>query len=117
VILNRATTQFVMTVFALFASAISAAAQSKSRDIDVGQSSVTIHVSKSGLFSFAGDNHEIRAPISSGTVDEAAKTVELKVESAKLTVLDPKLSADKRSPSVRPRSARKSLPPGESPEI
>lgn len=96
-IFNRTTMQLVVTVLAPFLGTISSVAQSKSRDIDVEHSSMTIHVSKSGLFSFAGDNHEIRAPISSGTVNESAKTVELRVESAKLTVLDPNFSASKRA--------------------
>lgn len=96
---NRATIRLgvAVAVLASLLGVISSAAQSKGKDIDVEHSSMTIHVSKSGLFSFAGDNHEIRAPISSGTVNETAKTVELRVESAKLTVLDPNLAASKRA--------------------
>ncbi len=101
VIFNQARIQLVVIVLVFFLSSFSgtvlSAAQSKNSEIDVERSSMTIHVSKSGLFSFAGDNHEIQARISSGKVNEAAKTVELKVESAKLTVLDPKLSESKRA--------------------
>jgi len=71
--------------------------QSQSTAIDVDRSSIMIHVSKSGVFSFAGDNHEIRASIASGSVNETAKTVELKVDASKVTVLDPGLSQDKRA--------------------
>jgi polyisoprenoid-binding protein YceI len=71
--------------------------QPKSMSVDVEHSTIVIHVFKSGLFSFAGDNHEIRAPISGGSVDAAEKTVELKVNAAKLTVLDPALSPEKRA--------------------
>jgi polyisoprenoid-binding protein YceI len=97
VIFHRATIRFAVNVLILFSSSILSVAQSKSKDIDVEHSSMTIHVAKSGLLSFAGDNHEIQAPISSGAVNEAAKMVELKVEAAKLTVLDPKLSEGKRA--------------------
>jgi polyisoprenoid-binding protein YceI len=58
---------------------------------------VTVHVYRSGLFSFAGDNHEIQARIASGTVDEAARTVEFTVDVRGMRVLDPSLSADKRA--------------------
>src|SRR5262249_52543234 len=57
----------------------------------------TIHVDKTGFFSIAGDKHEIEAPIASGTIDDASKTVTLTVESAKLKVLDPQLPAEKRA--------------------
>ena len=65
--------------------------------IDVEHSTITVHVYRSGLFSFAGDNHEIQAPIVSGTVEEAARTVEFTIEVRRMRVLDPNLSADKRS--------------------
>jgi hypothetical protein len=60
------------------------------------RSVLTVYVFKSGVFSAFADNHEIRAPISSGTVDEAAKCVSLVVDSRKLVVLDPNLPPDKR---------------------
>jgi YceI-like protein len=68
----------------------------QTRPIDPQQSVLTVHVFKSGLFSAFADNHEIRAPISSGSVDEAAMRVDLVVDSRKLVVLDPNLSPDKR---------------------
>lgn len=109
--------QLFVTVLLLFASPISSIAQSKSRDIDVERSSMTIHVSKTGLFSFVGDNHEIQAPISSGRVNEAAKTVELKVESAKLAVLDPSFSASKRAQVQQDMVGPNVLDAGRFPEI
>jgi polyisoprenoid-binding protein YceI len=65
--------------------------------IDTERSTMTIKVFKTGVFSFAGDDHEIRAPISSGSVNEQERTVELTVDANKLEVLDPKLSAEKRA--------------------
>ena len=43
---------------------------------------------KQGLFSFLGDNHTIDAPIASGSYDTTTKSIELRVEAAKLQVLD-----------------------------
>jgi polyisoprenoid-binding protein YceI len=91
--------------------------QPKSAAIDVDRSSILIHVSKSGLFSFAGDNHEVRAPIASGSVNEAAKTVELRVEAAKLTVLDPSLSPAKRAQVQQEMQGPHVLDPTHYPEI
>ncbi len=64
--------------------------------IDTEHSVITVHVFKSGLFSALADNHEIRAPISSGLLDEAARRVEIVVDSRKLVVLDPNLPPEKR---------------------
>jgi len=69
----------------------------QSTPIDTSASKITIHVDKTGLFSFAGDKHEIVAPLSSGTVDEKAGTVEFSVDARKLQVLDPQLSPEKRA--------------------
>ncbi len=65
--------------------------------IDIERSTVTVHVYRSGLLSFASDNHEIRAPITSGTLHETQNTVEFVIDTHNMQVLDPKLSADKRS--------------------
>jgi hypothetical protein len=57
---------------------------------------MTVHVFKSGVFSAFADNHEIRAPISGGLLDEAERRVEIVVDSRKLVVLDPNLPPEKR---------------------
>jgi hypothetical protein len=59
-------------------------------------SRLLVHAFKSGLFSGLADNHEIEAPISEGTVDESGLRVRFVVDSGRMKVLDPKLSADKR---------------------
>jgi hypothetical protein len=70
----------------------------ETRPIDVKQSTLTVLVSKSGLFSAFGDNHVISAPLASGSIsDESPLAVDLKVRAADLRVLDPGLAADKRS--------------------
>jgi polyisoprenoid-binding protein YceI len=65
--------------------------------IDGGRSTITVHVFKQGLFSMFADNHEIAAPIASGSYDAARKTVALSVDAVQLKVLDPRLSPDRRS--------------------
>jgi len=75
----------------------------QTQPIDTAHSVITVRVLKSGLFSAFGDNHEIRAPISSGFLDQAGNRVELVVDSRKLVVLDPNLAVEKRQ-QVQERS-------------
>ena len=81
---------------ALVISVLTRECVAQTRPIDPQRSVLTIHVFKSGVFSGFADNHEIRAPITSGSVDEAAKRVDFVVDSRKLVVLDPNLPSDKR---------------------
>jgi hypothetical protein len=68
------------------------------RSIDVDRSTLTVHVFKSGLFAAFADNHIIRAPIADGCIsDEGILAVELAVQTAQMSVLNPTLSADKRA--------------------
>lgn len=67
------------------------------QNIDVQHSKMTVFVYKQGLFSFLADNHVIDAPIARGSFDDRRRSVMLSVDAAKLQVLDPKLSPDKRS--------------------
>jgi polyisoprenoid-binding protein YceI len=61
---------------------------------------MTVHVSKTGILSAAGHNHEIAAPIASGSVDAAARQVELRVSAKALQVRDPDAS-DKDRGQIR----------------
>jgi len=66
--------------------------------IDVERSTLTVHAYKAGLFSAFADNHVIRAPIAGGRINEEGMlAVELTVKTAKMTVLDPGMSPDKRA--------------------
>ncbi len=66
--------------------------------IDVNKSSLTIRVFKSGAFSAFAHDHEIQAPIDEGKIDSSASpSVELRVDSRKMRVLDPEISVDKRA--------------------
>src|SRR5713101_10127768 len=58
-------------------------------NIDTQKSTLTIHVGKTGLFSGLGHEHEVRAPIHSGTVDTGAHpAVEVHVDARGLRVID-----------------------------
>lgn len=77
---------------------VSATARGDMRTVDLERSSITVHVFKAGLLSAFGDNHEIRAPITSGKVEEGnAPAVEISVDARSMTVLDPDLAPAKRS--------------------
>src|SRR5450755_1490243 len=89
-------TMIAAATFAAFTTS-AALAEIGRHAFDVHRSHMTVYVSKRGFFSFAADDHEIEAPIEFGTFDETKKTVDLTVNAAKMEVLDPKLSADRRA--------------------
>ena len=61
------------------------------RAIDPSHSRITIHVGKSGLFSAAGHEHEVNAPIAEGAIDDSEAThVWFRVEAARMTVFPEK---------------------------
>jgi polyisoprenoid-binding protein YceI len=68
-----------------------------SSPVDVEHSTLTIQVFKKGLFSGFAHDHQIAAPLSSGTVDPAAPSVEVHFDARKLKVLDPDASAGDRA--------------------
>src|SRR5216684_2013519 len=57
-------------------------------NIDTQKSTLTIHVGKTGVFSGLGHEHEVRAPIRSGSADTGAHVaVEIHVDARTLTVV------------------------------
>jgi polyisoprenoid-binding protein YceI len=71
---------------------------SEKRSIDSVHSKITIHVYKAGLFSGLAHDHEIEAPIEWGEVnDSESPSVEVRVSSNKLRVLDPEASEGTRA--------------------
>ena len=76
---------FVATAIMLCALSVSA----QQRNVDTQKSTLTIHVGKAGAFSGLGHEHEVHAPIHSGTADTASHpTVEIHVNARELRVLD-----------------------------
>src|ERR1700727_1239865 len=68
------------------------------RNIDTQKSTMTIHVGKTGAFSGFGHEHEVRAPIRSGTVDTGAHSaVEMHVDARALRVIDQDASENDRA--------------------
>jgi len=72
-----------------------ALASAQEAAIDPQRSTITIHVGKAGIFSVAGHEHWVNAPISSGVIRESpAPQVEFTIETVKMTVKpDPKVDA------------------------
>jgi polyisoprenoid-binding protein YceI len=71
--------------------------QAASLPVDVDHSSLKIRVYKSGFFSGFAHDHEIAVPLSSGTVDATALSVEVHFDARKMTVLDPDASPSDRA--------------------
>jgi len=68
------------------------------RNIDTQKSMITIHVGKTGAFSALGHEHEIHAPIHSGTADTGAHpAVEIHVNARELPVTDKDASEKERA--------------------
>jgi hypothetical protein len=95
--MQRRTARLSIAVLLLIASA-GAQTASGVRAINTEQSKLTVRAFKTGLFSKFAHDHEVSAPIASGTLDDSndAKIV-LKIDARKLKVLDPELPTDKRA--------------------
>ena len=92
-------------------------ATAQPRAIDTGKSVMTVHVYKAGLLSAMGHNHEIAAPVASGTVDVSAKKVELQVHARALEVRDPGVSDKDRAEIQSNMLGKQVLDAEGSPEI
>ncbi len=58
---------------------------------------MTVHVYKTGVLSAFGHDHEISAPLASGSVDIQARKVDLRIDAGALRVQDPKVSDKDRA--------------------
>ncbi|HWY20847.1 MAG TPA: YceI family protein [Candidatus Acidoferrum sp.] len=90
-------TKLVLVISAICLCLVSTGLSAQTKAIDVNKSSLTVRVFKSGAFSAFAHNHEIQAPIAEGKIDSSGHSVELRVDSRKMRVLDPEISADKRA--------------------
>jgi polyisoprenoid-binding protein YceI len=86
------------TIFLALTSLLSAlSAGAQQHIIDTQKSTLTIHVGKTGVFSGFGHEHEVRAPILSGTADTGSHpAVELHVDARQLRVNDKDASERER---------------------
>jgi polyisoprenoid-binding protein YceI len=87
------------------------------RAIDTSNSTLTVHAYKGGALGAFGHDHEIAAPIASGTVDLEAKRVELRVQTSALEVRDPKASGKDRGEIQKTMLGPEVLDAERSPEI
>ncbi len=88
------------------------------KPFDIQRSTISIHVGKAGLFSVAGHEHWVEAPISSGVLNESAPAhVEFRVEAAKMKVKpDPKIDS-KTQAEIQKDMQDKTLESARFPEI
>ena len=71
-------------------------ASAQQKKIDTQKSTLTIHVGKTGTLSGLGHEHEVRAPIHSGTAETGAHpAVEVRVNAADLRVIDKDAERDR----------------------
>jgi polyisoprenoid-binding protein YceI len=91
---------------------------SEARRIDRAHSTMTVYVYKTGILSGLAHNHEIEAPIEWGEVkDSEISSVELRVDSSKLRVLDPEVSDGTRATIQATMRSAEVLDVGRFPEI
>ncbi|MBI4906114.1 MAG: YceI family protein [Acidobacteria bacterium] len=84
-------------VLPLFVAACLLCPQTRAQHaIDSRKSVLKIRVFKAGVFSAFGHDHEISAPLASGSVDTSKPHVELRFKAGTLKVEDPKVSAHDR---------------------
>lgn len=81
----------------IFLSAFAVAApRALSAQTTPRDSTITIHVGKTGLFSGLGHNHTISAPISRAIIEPKSKTASITVLTKEMKVLDPEASEKDR---------------------
>lgn len=97
--------------------AVWAADSGASGEIDIQKSVMTVHVSKSGLFSAFAHNHDISAPIRKGTVSERGRSVELTVDARQMRVMDKEVSEKDRAEIQETMLGPKVLDSGQFQEI
>jgi hypothetical protein len=93
-------------------------AQGQGKAIDGKKSSLKIRVFKSGAFAAFAHDHEIEAPITEGTIDSSGHaSVQLRVDSRKMRVLDLEIAADARADIQHTMQSAKVLDVEKFPEI
>jgi len=92
-------------------------ARAQTHEINVEKSVLTVRVYKTGLFSAFAHDHEIHAPIESGSFDEQKRSVDFKVKSGSLKVIDPGVSQGDRDQVQATMVGPKVLDTAQFPEI
>ncbi|MCU1308727.1 MAG: YceI family protein [Acidobacteriaceae bacterium] len=114
-------TKFSIAVLLLIASGAAQVTQqvaSHALPINTQQSKLTVRAYKTGLFSKFAHDHEVIAPIASGTLDDSSDArIVLRIDARKLNVLDPELPADKRAEVQQTMHSEKVLDSARFPNI
>jgi polyisoprenoid-binding protein YceI len=113
----KKSTAFILLAV-LLCVAGSAFGGTEGRPIDCAHSTLTVYVYKTGILSTLGHNHEIEAPIEWGQVQDSKNlSVELRVNSSKLRVLDTEVSPGTRAKIQATMLSAEVLDVGQYPEI
>ena len=88
--------RWVLRLALAFCVMAPAAGLAQAHSIDTATSKLTVRAFKTGLFSGFADNHEIEAPVTEGSVDEAAGHVKFAVDARRMKVLDPQMNPARR---------------------
>lgn len=99
-------------VIAAFCSAASAQTA-----IDVEKSKIRIHVGKAGLFSAAGHEHWVQAPIAEGKLQENPPQISFRVEAGAIKVEEDKSLSDDKQAEVQRTMQTQVLESDKYPEI
>ena len=95
-----------------------ALARDEVRPVDSAHSTITVYVYKTGMLAGLAHNHEIEVPIAWGEVkDSNTPSVEVRVDSTKLRVLDPEASDRTRATIQATMQGAEVLDVGQFPEI
>jgi polyisoprenoid-binding protein YceI len=105
-----------VSVLFLILTAFCTLASAQSR-IDVDKSKIRIHVGKAGLFSAAGHEHWVDAPITEGTLQQSPPQISFRVEAAKMKVEEDKSLSDDRQAEVQRTMQTQVLESDKYPEI
>src|ERR1041385_1412432 len=88
-----------LAIFLLFIPSLAFAAPAS---VDTQKSTLTVRVYKSGFFSAFAHDHEISAPINSGSFSEENQSVDISITAGNLKVLD-KESSDSEKQKIQTR--------------
>jgi len=105
-----------VSVLSLIMAAFSGVACAQT-PIDAEHSRIRIHVGKAGLFSAAGHEHWVDAPITDGSLQEAPPQISFRVEAAKMKVEEDKSLSDEKQAEVQRTMQTQVLESDKYPEI
>jgi polyisoprenoid-binding protein YceI len=90
--------KFITTSLLFITTAVCIGVAGAEMPIDVEHSTIRIHVGKAGLFSAAGHEHWVDAPVTEGSLQETPPQISFRVEATKMKIEEDKsLSADKQA--------------------